>query len=520
MEVIILKFSEKLNFLMNITNTSNSALGQKVKLDPSHISRIRRGQRNTPKDEAVITKMADYFARHCESDYQRKSLLDTLKINMVVFDTNELSALIAKWLSNEKDDEIKAVGGFLDVLNKLNVTAEMPKRMIEARKQIKTNGSSQFPQDELSLYYGIEGKRQAAEYFLLEVAAQDKPQTLLLYSDEATDWMTEDPGFAARWADLMVAFLSKGNKIKIIHTVSRDLDEMLSAIHQWIPLYITGLIEPYHYPKKRDGVFKKTMFISPDISAVISSSVGQSIDQAANLLVRNQEAVRAYTEEFYQYLNQCKPLMRIFTAKDKAPYLETLREFEKEKSNSMIKTESLSVLTMPENVSSGILSRIGIEKSVLAEFQRQRVKNFEMILQTDTLYEIIPIFDFETAKDNRIKVSFSDMMNGGSVFYTKEEYIGHLEHLVYLLKTYENFHIKLVEAIPESNYMICVKEERGVIIAKTSAPPIVLAINETNLTAACWDFLWDIIGEKDYQNPNNQEQAKKLEGYINRIKNS
>jgi hypothetical protein len=29
----------------------------------------------------------------------------------------------------------------------------------------------------------------------------------------------------------------QGNKIKIIHTISRDLDEMLNAISQWMPLY-------------------------------------------------------------------------------------------------------------------------------------------------------------------------------------------------------------------------------------------------------------------------------------------
>ena len=122
----------------------------------------------------------------------------------------------------------------------------------------------------------------------------------------------------------MIAVLSMGNKIKIIHTVSRDLDEMLNAIRQWMPLYITGLIEPYHYPKKRDGVFKKTMFVCPGVSAVISSSVGQSIDQAANLLVRNRIAISAYMEEFRQYLNQCKPLMRIFGVKEKESYLQTL----------------------------------------------------------------------------------------------------------------------------------------------------------------------------------------------------
>lgn len=53
-----------------------------------------------------------------------------------------------------------------------------------------------------------------------------------------------------------------------------------------------------------------------------------------------------------------------FYFKNKNSYLETLLEFEKEKCNTIIKTESISLLTMPEKVSSEILSRIGIKTAV------------------------------------------------------------------------------------------------------------------------------------------------------------
>lgn len=513
-----MQFYEKLDFLMNITNSSNSALGQKVKLDPSHISRLRRGKRNALKDETVLSAMADFFARHCTSDYQYKALTDIIGINITKFDNSELPILIAKWLTSKKKDEVKAVGGFLNGLNEINANFKIPERLPNILNQ--KNGTAILPNDEISAHYGVEGKRQAAEYFLMEVIAQSTPQTLLLYSDEATDWMTTDREFAAKWAQLMIGVLSKGNKIIIIHTVSRDLDEMLSAIFQWLPLYMTGLIEPYYYPKKRDGVFKSTLFISPGVCAVVSSSIGSSIEHAVNLLIRNSYAIDAYTEEFNLYLSQCKLLMQIFTERNKESYLLTLQEFEKEKSNSIVQTESLSLLTMPEKVSLSIMSRIEVEISRLSEYHRQRGKVFEKNLHTNTFCEIVTLFDLDTIKSGKIKVSFSDMMNGGSVYYTVEEYTEHLEHLVHLLKTCENFHIKLIARMPESNYMVYAKEDLGVIVAKTSAPPVVIAINETNLTAAFWDFLRNIIGDKGYQSINKIEETKRLEAYIQQIRNA
>lgn len=515
-----MQFYEKLDFLMNITNTSNSVLGQKLKLDPSYISRLRRGQRNALKDENIIASMAEYFTQHCLADYQLKSISDTLKINRTILNSSELKLLIEQWLINEKTNEVKAVEGFIDNLIEINTPLNIPDKLAKTVKQ-KEDTPKIIPQDDISVFYGVEGKRQAAEFFLLEVMKVGTPQTLLLYSDEATDWMTTDREFAKKWSQLMIGVLSKGNRIKIIHTISRDLDEMLNAIHQWMPMYITGLIEPYYYPKKRDGIFKQTMFISPEVSAVISSSVGNSIDYSANLLIRNSDAIRAYSEVFNQYLDQCKPLMRIFTSKNKNSYLETLLEFEKEKCNTIIKTESISLLTMPEKVSSEILSRIGIKNSTLSVFQEQRIKMFKSHLENNNLfYEIIPIFDLDTISNGKIKVSFSDMMNNSTVYYTQEEYIQHLEHIIYLLEIYENFHIKLVSGMSESNYLIYAKEDLGVITAKTSIPPVVLAINETNLTAAFWDFLKHTLGEKAYLYPNNAEESKELKKYIWKIKNS
>ena len=150
--------------------------------------------------------------------------------------------------------------------------------------------------------------------------------------------------------------LARGNRIKIIHTVSRNLDEMLSAISQWMPLYMSGLIEPYFYPKKRDGLFRHTLFIAPKTGAIIASSVG-NMENEANFLTRNIETVKAITEKYRQLLSLCKPLMHIFTAKDQDIFPNILEKFEKEQGDILIQSASLSLLTMPGSIAGHILSR-------------------------------------------------------------------------------------------------------------------------------------------------------------------
>jgi hypothetical protein len=268
-------------------------------------------------------------------------MAEALKLNYSAPDVSELGIYIKEWLMDKKQEDVQPIEDFLKNY-KMTRTGQESVR-VEQRNDLDACSAPQ----EISVYYGIEGKRQAADYFLNDVIAKNHPQTLLLYSDEDTDWMAEDREFAVKWSKLMISALSKGNKIKIIHTVSRNLDEMLNAISQWMPLYMSGAIEPYYYAIKRDGVFKRTLFIFPGVSAVVASSVGDMGGQAASLLIRNKAAVDAFEAEFNQYLSQCKPLMRIFSLKDNKSCFDTLTEFENEKSDSIIRTESLSIVTMP-----------------------------------------------------------------------------------------------------------------------------------------------------------------------------
>ncbi len=506
-------FCEKLDFLMNITKTTNSALSLNTNLDPSHISRLRNGRRNASKNRTFIKAMAEYFAKRCTEDYQRKAVLNTVNVNLSSPD-QDFAKLLYDWLNSEHLAEVKRVEDFISVFSKNNTS----RQTVSAYSNTQNKSPVEVPHTAVSIYYGIEGKRQAVLCFLSEVLASPRPQTLLLFSDEATDWMKADMEFAAQWASLMSQVIAHGNKIKIIHTVERNLDEMLGAINQWVPLYMSGAIEPYFYPKKRDGVFKRTLFIAPASAAVISSSVGNIEDQTANLFIKNKKAIKAYTEEFNQYLALCKPLMRIFMPEDEQAYLATMIEFEKEQTNTIIKTESLSLLTIPENVAEKIINRYHSNKDIFTEYFQLRTDSFIKNIQKNSLTEIIQLPPVDTVINEKVKVTFSDMLNRNTAYYTVEEFILHIENIIQILLIYKNYHICLCENSSENNFMIYAKEDLGTIIAKTSAPAVIIALNESNMTAAFWDYLRNLIGFYAYRNLDNQAVANILRDYIQKIK--
>ncbi len=407
-----MRFSEKLGFLMDVTKTTNSALSLYVSLDASYISRLRSGKRLAPRNENIIRRMAAYFARNCSEEYRKKTLEDVLGIHPLPGDKNALAEAIALWLLKEKERGADTVGRFLGSL------AELQGRKEQSEKPEKKERP--YPRDETAVYYGVEGKRQAVLYFLSEVLTQEKAQTLFLFSDEETSWMTADPGFTEKWAGLMTSILSSGHRIKIIHTVSRDLNEMLSAIGQWMPLYMTGSIEPFFYPKKRDGVFHHTLFIARGTAAVVSGSVGGNTKRAVNMLFRSAETVSSFEEEFLQYLALCRPLMRAIKAGDTADCLNLLSDFERKQHNTILKTETLSLLTFPEAGVSELFKRGGFDSDRMLEYHRTRIERFRRLVQDVRFDEIIALPEPNDVIAGKIPVALSALLQGGLIYYTRK----------------------------------------------------------------------------------------------------
>ncbi len=291
-----MSFSDKLDFLLNLTNTSNSTLAKHTSLDPSFISRLRSGSRKPSRNENYISQMSATLVKRCKEDYHLKGLKDKLQADNIPHkqDGKSLEAIVENWLRDSSNEHNSNVGSFIKKLDEFSFRKQSAVQM-----DTGTNYSHSPMQD---VYHGIEGKRSAVIRFLLEILNSRKTHTLYLYSDEDLAWLIDDPKFTLEWSMLFMQVLQKGNKVKIVHTITRSLDEMFAAIKEWMPFYLTGNIEPYYYPRTRDVNFTRTIFIAPELCAVSSNSMGRTISNNLNFYLTDQDAVSALFYEFDVFL--------------------------------------------------------------------------------------------------------------------------------------------------------------------------------------------------------------------------
>lgn len=138
-------FAEKLDFVMNLTKTSNSALAHAVSLDASYISRLRTGKRLMPKDNRMIQGMAAFLARRFTEDYQKKALSDTLKLRNLPGDSSLLADEMTRWLLRDDADSTQQVGQFLSALSGMAGRSEQMHRPEDCQPH--------FPDASVSIYY-------------------------------------------------------------------------------------------------------------------------------------------------------------------------------------------------------------------------------------------------------------------------------------------------------------------------------------------------------------------------------
>jgi hypothetical protein len=504
-------FNEKLDLLMNILKISNSALARHVSLDPSYISRLRNGHRQPSFEADYLQDMVKYFVKNCKDTYQKETINKLLSIR----DLDDVSCrlyetLMYEWLIVKDDKE--HIESFLDQVTDFQFRRRKPNqnkegRVLDLSEAVLKNGT---------IYYGFQGKRKAVLIFLQKVLENPKPQKIYLLSEEKMDWLTEDPSFTKKWSLLLGQVVLQGNQVKIIHNINRSFDEMITAIKQWLPIYMTGAIEPYYYPKMRDRVFKKTLIIAEETIAITADTVGEFNKNQANILYTDQEMLKALTKEFNYYLELCRPLMKVYTQRNTAEYFQTLNEFESEQAPSILKSDGLSVLTLPKNV----LEEMAIDqvKSIdLIKLHEQRAKHFKENLKENKFTEIIHLPSLEAVKNDEVPIVFSNLLNDGFQKYTLFTFKKHLENLLEIYKNNPNYNLLITQGKTVAKHVAYVKEEVGLLVAKASHPPVIFAINESNITSAFWDYLKDLIGQMDKKQQNREVVKDFLEKEIKEI---
>ena len=487
--------AEKLNVIMNITNTTNADLGQALHFDTSYVSRIRSGKRAIPKKIPFIDLAADYLSNQITEDFQITALSQVLfNGNPIPTEKNSLKSLIADYLRDESSNidisaepVAKLLRGMSTLLEK-RASQPLSKNEnpdVSSPPSASVTSSGQESEN-ISVFYGNEGKRAAVRQFLMTLIAENKPFNLYLSSDEDMHWLMEDPEYAKEWMKQLTTLLQNGSRIQIIHYLSRSLAEILNAIVQWSPLYMHGAIEPYYYPLIRDGIYRRSIFVAEGHSAIFSTSVGENTVNMSNFLTYNKKLVESLKDEYSNYFVLCKPLMQIYTFKEGNDFMSGILQ-DDTTGKYIMAAPAPTVWSLFPEIAETMFKRYGFESQINAQYKIH--SQFIQVLEDGgEITELITRTSIDNSCKNAIPLPHCDLFGCPALCYTKEEYNQQLEKMKELSKKYSNYHVLTTDMIPD-DILIYTHSQREAILSGSVPPTTAYVIRQPQLCSAFFEYL-------------------------------
>lgn len=250
-----LAFAGRLNSILSTVGTDSRELIIAAGADLTMINRFREGDRLPTRRSRVLNSMCEYIAEAAVKNGSTHTVAELIGIPENDMPEVNAAPMIRDWLLGIElsPGSLAAANIVTGIISPAGENIVLPDVSSIALPEIINEDRTQ--------YIGIEGLQRAVIRFLGNTAK--KPGTeLFLYSDQSMEWM--QARYTPKWLALMNECLRSGTKIRIIHNIERSTPDMLFAVRNWLPLYMTGQIEPYYRIDKSGSRFCHTVFMSDD----------------------------------------------------------------------------------------------------------------------------------------------------------------------------------------------------------------------------------------------------------------
>ena len=453
----------KLNFLMEQLEVSNAALARYVNVDASAISRYRAGKRSLSSHAEILPEFCRYFAFLSRSQRLPEPLAAELRF--LQEDEESAAAKFLEWFRKDDASHLALTRGFLDGIAE---AAEIPQAERRTPRGRAVEGKGLSVAEEMFLGGG--SVERAFARFAESALDSEKGRTIYFY---AADSGGLGGGFAGLWSSLASELIAAGNRIKVIHQLDFNVDGMFRAVEPWLPLYLSGQVEPFYLTKPHRSLMNEFVGVAEELSTIYFSNADNDSPKAAAFFTQNGDKAAVVKGRIAQLLASAKPLLEIYT-RDNLEKLYGDLDRHLHADGDIVKVMPLlSLETMPEHLAEKIFDAHGItgnERALFDRYYRERRATFLSSLREVNVTEIYPRFSENEAAAGKITMRRPWLSEGEHSLYSPAEYREHMEAMAALEREHANYRRVFLRDFPFKNMDIISKQGQAVYVIKNGAP--------------------------------------------------
>jgi len=440
-------FATRLSDVMNLAELSNVRLARLSNVDASVISRYRRGMRSPAANSYILESICRTLMSRVKAQGRLDDLCELTGISRSMLINEEISVDVLRgWLCDTGADDTVIIGSLLENIDKF--VPDLPSGCGAPEELLAGVDTG----DDTVYYYGSDGLRNAAMR-LVTTALKNGVRELWLYTEQSfARFNTEE--VASRWLTLMGECVKSGIKIKIIHNIDKNLEEMVFSIENWLPFYVSGMIESYYSTKSAGERFTHMMFLAPNVACVSACNTTGGTGAARYTFETDPNELRFLYEQYETLLKDCRTLISLEHGTRGAGVQS------RETGGICTVQNSLTLGTMPEELLNRILSRVqlpnGQEDELRAEWRQQR-EFYAANMDSAFIKECLQIPSPDAT--DRMPVDTSAAL----IMYTPDEFREHIANIVKTLASHPNYELYALDEIPFRHIKVVVSSRTATI---------------------------------------------------------
>lgn len=460
-------------------------LAEYVQFMPSYLSKIRTGKRSPGDPERFVRGLCRYLIEIRSSDADIRVLHGLTGCT----GTDDLAYATERWLLGKSVETPAKMAQFLRQLDGFDLNEYLTAARFDA---LEVPGVQPVPELHTD-YYGLERIRQSHLDFFRLTAQSESAAPVFMHADLPITDLAEDRAWITDWMRAIAVCLKKGLTLRVVHNVDRPLDEMHIGLEAWIPLYMTGQIEPYYFPETSAAVYSHVNFVSGAAYLCAEGVYGAPAD-TWHELDTTAVKIAAAQKKAEALLTKAKPLMEICNAAKAVLYQQGLAQRITEKGALMLLHPSLPLHSMPEGMLTEILRRHRVPQaqaeSILRHAEEQQ-KGFALALETGRVTEVCPELTEAQFTAHPLRLNLANMFCELPLTYTYAEYCRHLDVLRNI--QHPRYLLLLREEPVFRSMQLSVKEGRWAVFSKTNSPVTHFVIRHPNMLSAVQSFVRSVL---------------------------
>lgn len=470
-------FINNLNIIIEKLNINSSELSKYIGFDSSYISKIKNGTRKPHNIDKFIMSICKYITHKCNTESDIKILTNILKCKK---EDLENTTIIYDFLTtNNKKYETYNISTFLSKLDYFDLNEYI--KIIKFDKIKVPTVPIQLPKTKI--YYGLDEFKNSQIDLLKQIVLSKSKEDVFFYSNMPMYEASKDLEFTKKFMIGLALILKKGLKLNIIHNLNRPFNEILVGLEGWIPLYMTGQINPYYISDNYNYIYNTL-----ECSSGNASLTGMCINNLNNCrmyLSNKKEDIDFSNKNAKNLLKISKPLLKIYTEKNKEEFKNNIEKLINVKGKRRNIYSKLPIYTISTELLNKILISNNIDKqtiNTINKYIKEYKENINKILNNNLIYDEIQILSENEFNKKNYTLSLSDLFLDKEIYYTYEQYLEHIN----CIKKFKNKNYKYIinNNIIFQNINIHIIENKQVIISKENLPSIQFIITNNKLVNA------------------------------------